>query len=137
MPAGYSGTPLPQKLGFKDGTRYLLVGAPEGYARTLGRLPASCMACRPLDTSLDLIQFFTPSAKDLASHIAPLAAKLQSAGALWVSWPKISSGVATDITETDVRRIGLAAGLVDVKVCAVDAVWSGLKFVRRLKDRPK
>ena len=137
MPAGYSGTPLPQKLGFKNGTRYLLVGAPEDYARTLGRLPATCIACRPRDTGLDLIQFFTPSAQTLASHFAPLAAKLQPAGALWISWPKKSSGVATDITETDVRRIGLAAGLVDVKVCAVDEVWSGLKFVRRLKDRPK
>ncbi|MDI1335613.1 MAG: hypothetical protein PSU94_05450 [Lacunisphaera sp.] len=137
MPAGYSGTPLPQKLGFKPGTRYLLVGAPADYARTLGQLPEDCPACRPRDTDLDLIQFFTSSAKALASHFAPLAAKLQPAGALWISWPKKSSGVATDVTETDVRRIGLAAGLVDVKVCAVDEVWSGLKFVRRLKDRPK
>ena len=137
MPAGYSGTPLPQKLGFKPGTRYLLVGAPAGYARTLGKLPADSTACRPRDAELDLIQFFTSSAKALASHFAPLAAKLQPAGALWVSWPKKSSGVATDITETDVRRVGLAAGLVDVKVCAVDETWSGLKFVRRLKDRPR
>ena len=137
MPAGYSGTPLPQKLGFKPGTRYLLVGAPEGYARTLGQLPADTTVCRPRDADLDLIQFFTASAKALTSRFAPLAAKLQPAGALWISWPKKSSGVATDITETGVRRIGLAAGLVDVKVCAVDETWSGLKFVRRLKDRPK
>ena len=137
MPAGYSGTPLPQKLGFKPGTRYLLVGAPDGYARTLGQLPADAVACRPRDGDLDLIQFFTLSAKALTSHFAPLAAKLRPTGALWISWPKKSSGVATDITETDVRRIGLAAGLVDVKVCAVDETWSGLKFVRRLKDRPK
>lgn len=137
MPAGYSGTPLPQKLGFKPGTRYLLVGAPDDYTRTLGALPDGCTACRPRDMDLNLIQFFTSSAKALTSHFAPLAAKLQPAGALWISWPKKSSGVATDVTETDVRRIGLAAGLVDVKVCAVDEVWSGLKFVRRLKDRPK
>ncbi len=137
MPAGYSGTPLPQKLGFKPGTRYLLVGAPPDYARTLGALPPDCRACRPRDTGLDLIQFFTLTAKALANHFAQLAAKLQPAGVLWVSWPKKSSGVVTDVTETDVRRIGLAAGLVDVKVCAVDEVWSGLKFVRRLKDRPK
>ena len=137
MPAGYSGTPLPRKLGFKPGTRYLLVGAPEGYARTLGRLPVGCTSARPRDVQLDLIQFFTPSAQALAGHFAPLAARLQPAGMLWISWPKKSSGVATDITETDVRRIGLAAGLVDVKVCTVDETWSGLKFVRRLKDRPR
>lgn len=137
MPAGYSGTPLPQKLGFKPGTRYLLVGAPAGYAHTLGRLPAGCTACGPRAAGLDLIQFFTPSALVLSGRFAALAAKLQPAGALWVSWPKKSSGVTTDVTEADVRRIGLAAGLVDVKVCAVDEVWSGLKFVRRLADRPK
>ena len=137
MTAGYSGTPLPRKLGFKPGTRYLLVGAPDGYGRTLGQLPAGCVLCRPRDQELDLIQLFTSSAKVLARHFAPLTARLQPAGMLWVSWPKKSSGVATDITETDVRRIGLAAGLVDVKVCAVDETWSGLKFVRRLKDRPR
>lgn len=137
MPAGYSGTPLPRKLGFKPGTRYLLIGAPPGYARTLGPLPAGCTPARPRDASLDLIQLFAPSARVLASHFAPLAARLQPAGALWISWPKKSSGVATDVTETAVRRTGLAAGLVDIKVCAVDEVWSGLKFVRRLKDRPE
>ena len=137
MPAGYSGTPLPRKLGFKPGTRYLLVGAPPDYGRTLGALPGGCTAGRPRDTGLDLIQLFTPSAKVLASRFAPLAAKLQPAGALWISWPKKSSGVVTDLTENEIRRIGLAAGLVDVKVCAVDEIWSGLKFVRRLKDRAR
>ena len=135
MSAGYSGTPLPQKLGFKAGTRYLFVGAPEGYTRTLGELPADTTACRPRARDLDLIQFFTSSAQALAGRFAPLAAKLPPAGARWICWPKKSSGVPADITETDVRRIGLAAGLVDVKVCAVDEVWSGLKFVRRRKDR--
>lgn len=134
--AGYSGTPLPQKLGFKPGTRYRLVGAPPDYGRTLGRLPAGCAACGPRDAQLDLIQLFVSSAKTLVREFPRLARKLQPAGALWISWPKKSSGVASDITETDVRRIGLAAGLVDIKVCAVDATWSGLKFVRRLKDRP-
>ena len=134
--AGYSGTPLPQKLGFKPGTRYLLAGAPPGYGRTLGRLPADCTLCGPRDANLDLIQLFVSSEKSLVSRFPPLTGKLQPAGALWVSWPKKSSGVITDLTENDVRRIGLAAGLVDIKVCAVDETWSGLKFVRRLKDRP-
>ncbi len=134
--AGYSGTPLPQKLGFKPGTRYLLVGAPSNYRRTLGRLPDGCAICGPREANLDLIQLFASSGKTLERHFPPLARKLQPAGALWVSWPKKSSGVTTDLTENDVRRIGLAAGLVDIKVCAVDETWSGLKFVRRLKDRP-
>ncbi|HKB57802.1 MAG TPA: hypothetical protein VKC51_09445 [Lacunisphaera sp.] len=134
--AGYSGTPLPQKLGFKPGTRYRLVGAPPGYGRTLGRLPAGCTAMGPRGTRLDLIQLFVSSEKKLERHFGLLARKLQPAGALWISWPKKSSGVTTDLTETEVRRIGLAAGLVDVKVCAVDETWSGLKFVRRLKERP-
>jgi hypothetical protein len=137
MPAGYSGTPLPRKLGFKPGTRYLFVGAPEKYAETLGALPAGCRPARPRDTGLDLVQFFPTSARALTGRFAPLAAKLQPAGARWISWPKKSSGVPTDISENDVRRTGLAAGLVDVKVCAVDEVWSGLKFVRRRKDRPR
>ena len=86
-------------------------------------------------TALDFAMFFTPSKTELAREFKGIAARLAPAGMLWVSWPKKSSGVATDLDENVIREIGLAAGLVDVKVCAVTEVWSGLKFVRRLKDR--
>ena len=133
--AGYSGTPLVEKLGIERGSTIAILAAPPGYDRTLGPLPRPVSRKRSLSGPLDFIQFFTSRRAELERRFAQLASALAPAGMLWISWPKQSSGVPTDLTEQVIRAIGLAHGLVDVKVCAVDAVWSGLKFVRRLKDR--
>ena len=134
MPA-YSSTPLAQKLGFKDGTRYLLVGAPPGFVKKLPTLPASVVAAAPRATEVDLIVFFAANLKTLTAHLPALIKKLPAAGVLWIAWPKLASGVATDLREGVVRDTLLATGLVDIKVCSVNDTYSGLKFVRRLKDR--
>lgn len=135
--AGYSGTPLVQKLGIKDGFRVAFPGAPSGFPGLLVGLPAGVEAVGDGDRGpLDLAVLFTTSRADLASGFAALSQRLKPAGMLWVSWPKKASGVATDLTEDVVRAVGLEAGLVDTKVCAVDETWSGLKFVIRVKDRP-
>lgn len=133
--AGYSGKPLVEKLGIKAGSSIAIVGAPKGYDRLLGTLPKQVSRIRGVRGSLDFIQFFTKEKQELERRFAALARALAPAGMLWISWPKQSSGVATDLTEDVIRRVGLGHGLVDVKVAAVDDVWSGLKFVRRLKDR--
>ena len=133
-PVGYSGKPLVAKLGIKPEMRIAILQAPRGYQRTIGKLPRvrrSASAAGPLD----FVQFFTSEKQELERRFAALARALAPAGMLWISWPKRSSGVATDLTEDVIRVIGLAHGLVDVKVAAVDDLWSGLKFVRRLKDR--
>jgi Protein of unknown function (DUF3052) len=134
--AGYSGTPLAKKLGIKPGQIIAVVGGPEDYRDLLGELPPDVTWSREVAGTLDLIQLFARSRGDLEPAFAQALAHLAPAGALWVSWPKRSSRVATDLDENVVRGIGLALGVVDVKVCAVDETWSGLKFVRRLKDRP-
>lgn len=135
--AGYSGTPLPQKLGIKAGHRVALIGAPRGFADVLGALPEGVLLADswPLRGSADVILFFTDRRVDLSKRFATIAKRLTPAGGVWVAWPKKASGVATDVTETEVRAIGLAAELVDNKVCAIDETWSGLRFVVRLKDR--
>jgi hypothetical protein len=127
--AGYSGTPLPQKLGIKDGSRVRVCRAPEGFARSLGVVPRA-------RGEADVIVFFTSRAAELRHSFARLAKSLHPAGGLWVAWPKKSSGVAADLSESEVRQIGLAAGLVDNKVCAIDETWSGLRFVIPLLSRP-
>ena len=133
-PAGYSGTPLPRKLGIKPGSRVLLVGAPDGFG--LGDLPEGVTVhSRPGRDPYDVVLAFCPDAAELHRRFAPLANRLTTAGALWIAWPKRSSGVRTDLNENVVRDVGLAAGLVDVKVAAVDQTWGGLKFVVRLRDR--
>jgi Protein of unknown function (DUF3052) len=131
---GYSGTPLPKKLGIKPGFRVRLVRAPE---EVRAELAADLAACSVVNSGegLDFAMVFTKSRADLAKEFVRVARALVPAGMLWVSWPKKSSGVASDLDENVVRGIGLDAGLVDVKVCAVTDVWSGLKFVRRVKDR--
>jgi len=132
---GYSGTPLPKKLGIKDDFRVHLVAAP---AEVLAELEESLTHCQSVPAGklpIDFAMVFTKSSKQLIKEFARLSRQLAPAGILWVSWPKKSSGVQTDLDDNAVRDIGLAAGLVDVKVCAVTGVWSGLKFVRRLKDR--
>ena len=134
--AGYSGTPLPKKLGFKENFRAALVNAPKGFQKELGELPGNVkLSQQRLTAPLDLILFFVDSESRLKREFPKLAGKLDKNGMLWISWPKKSSGVVTDLTDNSVREIGLDAGLVDVKVCAVNDVWSGLKFVYRLVDR--
>lgn len=134
--AGYSGTPLIQKLGIKPGARMLWERAPDGFARLLGKLPPSAELVGPRAKNLDFAILFVTDRKSLTARFTKLADRLAPAGMLWVAWPKRSSGVASDLDDNVVRQIGLAAGLVDVKVCAIDATWSGLRFVIPLKDRP-
>jgi hypothetical protein len=134
--AGYSSTPLPRKLGFKEGFRAAFVNAPRGFQKELGELPAKVkISQQNLTAPLDLILFFVDTQKQLKEEFPKLARKLDQKGMLWIAWPKKSSGVVTDLSDNSVREIGLAAGLVDVKVCAVNEIWSGLKFVYRLVDR--
>jgi len=135
--AGYSGKSLVDKLGIKPGMRLAIVGAPAGYRATLGALPPGVSVLAAPRSTLPFIQFFTTKRSLLERRFPALKRVLAQDGALWVSWPKKSSGVATDLTEDVVRAVALAGGLVDVKVCAVDEVWSGLKLVRRLKDRSR
>jgi Protein of unknown function (DUF3052) len=131
--AGYSGTPLPKKLGIKDGFRLALLGLPADVKEELKRAIAACEVADK--EPFDFVFLFVKTQAELKKDFARMAKQLTPAGMLWVAWPKKTSGVATNLSENEVRRIGLEAGLVDVKVCAVDEVWSGLKFVIRLKDR--
>ena len=135
-PAGYSGTPLPRKLGIKPGHRLGLIGAPEGFDATLGELPGDVAVRRRARGPLDVVVAFFVERVALERRVAALKGTLDPAGGLWIAWPKRASGVATDLDENVVRELGLAAGLVDNKVCALDAVWSGLRFVYRVRDRP-
>ncbi len=135
--AGYSGTPLLKKLGIREEFRIAFVGAPKGFQKELGTLPNSAKIMPCSMGSLDLIMLFVHSASDLERKFPLLAANLSAQGMFWVAWPKKSSGVVTDLSFSSVQRVGLAAGLVDVKICAVSEIWSGLKFVYRLKDRPR
>jgi hypothetical protein len=132
---GYSGTPLPKKLGIKDGYRAFLVNLPPEVEAELRALLANCKVIPKAISPIDFAMVFTRSKAEVKKEFMPVSKVLAPAGMLWVSWPKKSSGVPTDLDENIVREVGLAAGLVDVKVCAVTEVWSGLKFVRRLKDR--
>jgi hypothetical protein len=131
---GYSGTPLPRKLGIKEGFRVLLLDSPADVRAELKNELARCAQAKD---RLDFAMIFSKSAADLQKKFSSVAKQLAPAGMIWVSWPKKTSGVATDLNENLARDIGLDAGLVDVKVCAVTEVWSGLKFVIRVKDRPK
>jgi hypothetical protein len=133
--AGYSGRPLVEKLGIKPGIRIAILNAPRNYRATLGNLPPGVVVASGARGPLAFIQFFTRGRALLQSKLPVLLRALEPGGALWISWPKKTSGVATDITEDVVREIALPTGLVDVKVAAVDDVWSGLKLVRRLKNR--
>jgi hypothetical protein len=134
---GYSGTPLIKKLGIKEGFRVALVNSPKGFQKELGSLPDKAKFAPYVTDSLDVILLFVNSEAELRRKFVLLATNLVANGMLWVAWPKKSSGVATDLSFTNVQRIGLDAGLVDVKICAVNDIWSGLKFVYRLKDRAR
>jgi hypothetical protein len=133
MLAGYSGTPLPRKLGIKPGAVVGLIGAPEGFERTLGRLPAGTLLRRPARGRCDLLLWFPRSRADLLRRVGSIGERAGGDG-LWIVWPKKASGIRTDLTQNGVRRAGLDAGLVDYKICAVDAVYSGLKFTRRKQE---
>jgi len=128
---GYSGKPLAAKLGVKSGHRVALLGAPPEFPAALEPLPADVTFVGPRAGDVDLTLLFSREAAALERAFAAAAGRLAPGGMLWVAWPKKAARQATDLTEDVVRRIGLAAGLVDVKVCAVTEVWSGLKFLRR------
>jgi hypothetical protein len=135
-PAGYSGTPLPRKLGIKPGSRVALIDAPAGFDAVLGELPEDARVGARLRGPLDVIVAFFLERRALERRIGTLRAALHPAGGLWIAWPKRASGVPTDLTEDVVREIALANVLVDNKVAALDETWSGLRLVIRLRDRP-
>jgi hypothetical protein len=135
--AGYSTTPLPKKLGIKEQSRVLLVQAPPGFVPALGTLAAGVSIADRGAGPFDLILLFVTRESDLRRSFPRLATRLVPAGMLWVAWPKKASGVETDLSFDRVQKTGLGCGLVDTKICAVDDVWSGLRFVIRLEDRPR
>ena len=135
MPAGYSGTPLAKKLGIKPGMRVVALRAPTNYRQLLEPIPEAATVVDDLASDEALVHFFTTERTLLEAEIPGLKGALAPDGILWISWPKKAAKVDTDLDGNVVRGIGLDAGLVDVKVCAVDETWSGLKFVYRLKDR--
>lgn len=136
--AGYSGTPLPRKLGIRPGHRVALLRAPDGFeSETLVDLPPGVQILWRARGPLDVIVAFVGARAELARGIERWRDALDPAGGLWIAWPKRSSGVPSDLGEADVRALGLGAGLVDNKVCAIDATWSGLRFVFRRADRPR
>jgi hypothetical protein len=133
MAAGYSGTPLPRKLGIKPGHRVLLLGAPDGFA--LDELPEEVNVVRRAQGEADVIVSFHTARADLDKRMPRLRALMRQNAGLWIAWPKRASGMPTDLTEDVVRELALANQLVDNKVAAIDATWSGLRLVIRLKDR--
>ncbi|OLE52705.1 MAG: hypothetical protein AUG51_16795 [Acidobacteria bacterium 13_1_20CM_3_53_8] len=135
--AGYSETPLFKKLGIKENFRLALINAPENFEEQLGELPLGVIVNDKSRQPLNLILFFTKKELELNKNFPKLAKRVAPAGMLWVAWPKKASGVTTDLSFDVVQEIGLNAGMVDTKICAVDAVWSGLRFVFRLKDRAR
>lgn len=133
--AGYSQTPLLKKLGIKENTLVVFLQEPKNFRNELGKLPHGVAPKSSLGARCDYIHLFTSSRAELEGMFPKLKKSLAKNGTLWVSWPKKASKVPCDFNENDLREIGLAAGLVDVKVAAIDDTWSGLKFVFRLKDR--
>jgi len=132
---GYSGTPLAKKLGIKAGSRLLLVDAPDAYLALLEPLPEGIQFDTQLSEATDIVQIFAVQRAALEQLLTSYRAKLKSTGMVWVSWPKKSAKVPTDITEDTIREVALPLGYVDIKVCAVDQVWSGLKLVIRKELR--
>jgi len=135
MSAGRPGRPLAQKLGIKQGHVLAFLNAPDEYDNLVGKLPANVTVLRDLNREADLIQLFATDRAGLEKEIPRLKMRLEKDGMIWVSWPKGSSRLQTDLSDGVVREVGLKNDLVDVKVCAIDKSWSALKFVRRLKDR--
>ncbi|HEV2348948.1 MAG TPA: DUF3052 domain-containing protein [Terriglobia bacterium] len=126
---------MPDKLGIKERAKVAILHSPRNYASTLGPLPDNVLMLKKLQPQTNFIQFFAMERGALDSHFPELKRALAPDGMLWISWPKKASKIATDLNENVVREIGLKYGLVDIKVCAVDEIWSGLKFVHRIKDR--
>ena len=135
MTIGYSGTALVRKLGFKPAMRAHYVNAPEQFSALLGPLPGGVRVLARAGNELDLVVLFVRERAELERRLASLQPRLVSAGMIWVSWPKRASTVPTDVTEDVVREVALPRGLVDVKVCAIDETWSGLKLVIRKELR--
>ena len=133
--AGYSGTPLPKKLGIREGSRVAVVSAPDGFARVLEPLPTGVELRTGARGRCDVVVFFVTRRAELARRFPGFVRALEPDGGLWVAWPKKTSGVATDLAFDAVQAVGLDAGLVDNKICAIDTTWSGLRFVRRVADR--
>ncbi|MEA2223469.1 MAG: hypothetical protein QOH83_1845 [Solirubrobacteraceae bacterium] len=137
MTAGYSATPLVRKLGFKPGMRVRYVAAPDEFANLVGELPDGVQVLERAAADLDLALLFVTERRELERGLVALQPKLRPAGMIWVAWPKRASKVPTDVSEDVVREVALPRGLVDVKVCAIDAVWSGLKLVTRRELRER
>jgi hypothetical protein len=135
MPAGYSGTPLSKKLGLKEGSRVFAADAPANYLKLLAPLPARVHMASRIDGHTDILHFFTVQRSVLARSLRTALARMRPDAAIWVSWPKRAAKVRTDITEDVIREVALPLGLVDIKVCAVDETWSGLKLVLRKELR--
>lgn len=133
--AGYSKRSLVEKLGIKDSMRIAIINQPNDYKKDLGKIPDNAAVKKKLSGSLDFIQYFSAGKKDLEAAFSDLKKSIKHNGMLWISWPKLTSGLKTDLNENIVREIGLKNGLVDIKICAVNEIWSGLKFVYRVKDR--
>jgi hypothetical protein len=133
--AGYSGTPLPKKLGIKEGFQILAVGAPEGYRDLLEPLPAAVRFVSKANENTNLVHIFSTKRSQLSKALAAYRKRVDPETVIWVSWPKKSAKVPSDITEDVIREVALPLGFVDVKVCAIDEVWSGLKLVVRKELR--
>jgi hypothetical protein len=135
MPAGYSGTPLPKKLGVAEGARLMLLGAPDGFDQTLGELPGGVEVVRTARGRADVIVAFFDRRREFEARIERLERAIFPDGGLWIAWPKRSSGISTDMGDDVVREVALPRGLVDNKVCAIDDTWSGLRVVWRRERR--
>lgn len=133
--AGYSGTPLAKKLGIKQGTKLMLVNAPDHYFSLFSDMPTDVILVNDAGELKDIIHVFTKSKAEYMALLPQMKTQMVQNGMIWISWPKKASKVPTDITEDVIRNYALQIGLVDVKVCAVDEVWSGLKLMIRLADR--
>ena len=134
---GYSGTPLAKKLGIKDGSKIVLVNPPKNYLQLLAPVPDGVKLLPRVTNGTDLVHIFSTSKKELRSRLRVFLKKLKRDGMIWVSWPKKAAKVPTDITEDTIREVALPLGLVDIKVCAVNDTWSGLKLVIRKENRKR
>ncbi|WP_127997168.1 DUF3052 family protein [Piscinibacter defluvii] len=135
MPVGYSGTPLPKKLGLTDNTYLLVLNEPQEYESLLGTLPSGLERQNALSRSTNVVHVFVTKRQELSGHLATLRKKLNAEAAVWVSWPKKSSKIPSDVTEDVIRELALPLGFVDIKICAVSEVWSGLKLTVRKQLR--
>lgn len=133
--SGYSGTPLAKKLGFKEGHRVRVTNAPSNYHKLVRPIPDNVTISSRITTNIDIWHLFTKSFDELQSKLPLLMESINQNGSIWISWPKMSSGVPTSVTEDSIRTAALPLGLVDIKVCAVDETWSGLKLVIRKELR--